>query len=169
MRTPTSAGQFRYVRYSGDGCGIYACCWCDRTIEIRDNPEWAGWNFCPKCGKSWFTKLQCRPHNTPRWYWDRWGDDPTAETVNTFSGELQVSDLRWNSRPKPQWEWVIEERVQWEGEPWKEWSYQTSHPVEVGELGSWQMVKSRLECYRGRVSDRPTLVKFEYRARVQHV
>jgi hypothetical protein len=63
-------GQYRYVEYTDDGCSIYQCLWCKCTFETRDNPEYQ-WNFCPKCGRSWFKKADCRPRNIPRWAWDR--------------------------------------------------------------------------------------------------
>lgn len=154
MRTPTLAGQFRKVKYTDDGCSVYSCCWCDQQIEIRSNPDY--WNFCPGCGKSWFTRLQCREHNRPRWHYDL-GEDCRLPYFFYENDVLQV---------------VIEERTKWPDKDWSDWSYEGSRRINFGQLGIWSIMKSHLEFYRSHSKPRfdgETTVKFEYRARLERI
>ena len=164
MRTPTLAGQYRRVRDTDDGCTIYSCCWCDRAVEVRDNPQY--WNFCPNCGKSWFTKLQCRPTTVPRWHWDRFGDDyKYYDKVQTSGGEVEVYSLQWYSRkPKSTAVWRIECRTKWPKDEWGSWEYEYSTDKDTTKP-DWMWVKSVLNGCRGRHDGNGYPgIKYEYRA-----
>lgn len=171
--TPTSAGQFRKVRYTDEGCYSYQCLWCHNQIEIRDNPQY-GWNFCPICGKSWFTQLQCRDHDTPRWYYDCWGERAEPEDRVTLStGEVMHPDSLpfWGRRLEPKRKWIIEERTKWFDKDWGEWKFEYA-PTIYSLMGSWRFVKSGLQVCRDGVDrhpDEPISVQFEYRARIVNV
>lgn len=109
MRTPTIAGQYRLVRHTEDGCAIHQCLWCLKKFETRDNPAY-GWNFCPACGKSWFTRLMCRPQTIPRWQWDLYGDEdvdtqmPVKQHTKYWHIECRIFDHYRNK-----WgEWFID-------------------------------------------------------------
>jgi len=162
MRTPTWAGQYRYVRYDDDGASIYACNWCDQSICIRDDPDY--YNFCPRCGKSWFNKERCRSQETPRWVWDRYKDEAPH-------------DLRTYVYKGDQYKIVIEERTKWGDDPWGDWHWETDSRVRFGRLGIWRDIKQSLNYARMRVS--PTVtdldgdpvfnIQYEYRARLERV
>jgi hypothetical protein len=134
MPIPTQAGQYRRVRYSDDGCDIYQCLWCLNTIEIRDNPEWSKWNFCPKCGKSWFNRLQCRPSTCPAWAWNRYGpDDHNHPPYWTY--------------PKATHEWYFETRHRWSpDDEWSEWHYEWKSDHD--KLGEWRYAAEMLARFR---------------------
>ena len=155
MKTPTIKGQFRRVRYTDDGCNIYQCLWCMNRVEIRDDPSY--WNFCPICGKSWFTRLQCRDHETPRWAWDRYGhDDANHPAYHTYK--------------KDERQWVIESRTKWTGEMWGIWHHETTISVRQGKLGVWRDAQYYLNQCRARASVEDGMgVQFEYRARLEKI
>lgn len=161
MRTPDLSGQYRQVEYSDEGCYIYQCLWCLGTIEIRDNPQY-GWNFCPKCGKSWFTKKYCRPRNVPRWYWDHFGDpedDPSLPPVYSLY-----------KRQEPTNHWVIEWRTNWcakrLGEDWGDWHLEERIPHRPHKQ-TYLYVYRRLKMLRADRDDDGDSIKFEYRARLE--
>jgi hypothetical protein len=115
-------GQYRKIEYTDDGCSRYQCMWCKGCVEIRDDPKW-GWNFCPKCGKSWFEPMACRRRHTPRWSWDRYKGNYDA-TVMTTEGEKRVGECEhpWHYQPsKATKKWIIERRVMYRREPLGEW------------------------------------------------
>ncbi|MCI0564667.1 MAG: hypothetical protein MN733_39875 [Nitrososphaera sp.] len=154
MRIPDLRGQYRYVRYTNDGCNIYQCLWCLSTIESHDDPNY-GWNFCPKCGKSWFSRLECRAHEVPRWYYDRWGngDNPDSPALSEFY-----------KRPASQATWVIEWRSKWFHDEWTMWNHEYSiHKNPC--YPDWQMIRRTLVDFRSR-HDSDDCIKFEYRARL---
>lgn len=133
MPIPTLAGQYRRVRYSDDGCDIYQCLWCLGTVEIRDNPNY-GWNFCPKCGKSWFTKKNCRPTTVPAWAWNRYGDDDYNHPPY------------WKYQ-KATHEWYFEHRSKWGvDDDWGEWKYEFKTDYE--RLGEWKYAADMLRRFR---------------------
>ena len=163
MRTPTWAGQYRYVRYDDDGANIYSCNWCDRTINIRDNPDY--YNFCPLCGKSWFNQEKCRPSETPRWVWDRYKDKAPH-------------DLRIYVWHDYYYEIVIEERFLWPGGEWTDWHYEMKRSVAFGRLGIWRDMRQALNSLRLQTTyeKRTDLdgnevedIQYEYRARLERV
>lgn len=150
MRVPTPAGQYRRVQYTDDGCTQYQCLWCMNHIEIRDDPQF--WCFCPKCAKSWFTRLECRDRGYPRWAYNRWGND-CPSGVNL-----------WPPHKQPEWEWIIEERNKWPDCLWGDWTYETSYTVQYGELGAWREAAWRLNnCRRDEDDEIGIGIKFEYR------
>lgn len=159
MPTPTPKGQYRKVRYTDDGCTIYQCLWCLGTLETRDDPHY-GWNFCPKCGKSWFNRLQCRDHDIPRWYYERWGngDDPNAPSVYEM----------YPPRPQSTATWIIECRTKWFNDPWGEWTHEYSFDKDPNKP-DWQSARWHLVHCRSRhdYGDDHDQVKFEYRARLE--
>jgi hypothetical protein len=158
--TPSIKGQYRRVHYCDDGVTQYQCLWCMNHIQIRDDPQ--SWNFCPKCGKSWFTRLRCRDRGYPRWAWDLWGDEPPV-------------GARFHPEHKyPEWKWVIEERITWPGRELGEWTYETSRKVNHGELGAWREAAWHLAACRARAADDPddelndgfaAGITYEYRVR----
>lgn len=158
MPTPTTKGQYRKVRYTDDGCTVYQCLWCLGTVEIRDNPHY-GWNFCPKCGKSWFNRLECREHGIPRWYYDRWGNpDDNPESPNLW--EL------YNRPPESTSRWVIECRTKWPGDDWGEWTHEFSTDKDPCKP-DWQWARSTLAYHRDRHdNDGSGFCEFQYRARL---
>lgn len=161
MRTPDSKGQYRRVRYTDDGCDIYQCLWCLGTIEIRDDPHY-GWNFCPKCGKSWFQRLDCRDHEVPRWYYDRWGNRGSNELVRLPGNEIAACSLPFHGkRPESTSTWVIEWRSKWEGGDWSEWQHETSWPKDPCNP-DWQRARMMIVDRRGR-HDSDDCIIFEYR------
>lgn len=156
-------GQYRRVRYSDDGCDIYQCMWCKRTVEIRDNPDF-GWNFCPKCGKSWFKRLMCRPNTVPRWYWDYFGD-PEADHTKPAIWELMPEPA------KPTKQWVIECRQSWlcphtnaDWGDWDAWSVVQSIPKKPFE-SDYMYVYRLLRQMRACDEDRE-FVRYQYRVRL---
>lgn len=154
LRVPTSAGQFRKVKYTDGGCTMYGCMWCGNMIEIKGSPNW--WNFCPICGKSWFNELRCRPNSTPRWVWDhcdgRW---PPGY---------------WMKAPSPTWRWVVECRTQWFGEGWSDWEYDFSRDMPPGVLGAWREAAQMLAFARGQTEGRGgDSIKYEYRIRKEKI
>jgi hypothetical protein len=135
------------VEYTDDGCSIYQCLWCKCTFETRDNPEYQ-WNFCPKCGRSWFKKADCRPRNIPRWAWDRGIREYQEGLYPPWKEDKQV--------------WFIEWRTRWEGEEWGEW-----RPDGKVYGNDWQSAARQL-AYR-REGKRPDdVIQHEYRARIKH-
>lgn len=146
--TPTIKGQYRRVRYTDDGCTIYQCLWCMNRIEIRDDPVF--WCFCPKCGKSWFTRLECRDHDTPAWAWNRYGsydcEHPTYYTHH--------KDEYW---------WIIEERTKWPNSEWSGWHHETCCRVEFGTVGAWRIAQQQLNMCRASVALTEG-IEFQYRA-----
>ena len=156
MPTPTSKGQYRKVRYSDDGCYVYQCLWCLGTVEIRDDPHY-GWHFCPKCGKSWFNRLECRDHEVPRWYYERWGngDDPNAPSVYEMFPPRQESRATW----------VIECRAKWPNQDWGDWSRELDFAKDP-HRPDWQRVRSQLAMCRGRHEPDDDFIQFEYRAKL---
>ena len=152
MPTPTPKGQYRKVRYDDDGVTIYQCLWCLGTIRIADDPQY-GWNFCPKCGKSWFTRLQCRDHEIPRWVYDRYGNNPPH-------------DLQWYSkRPKATAIWVIESRTKWKDQDWGAWGIEFDSEHEPLRK-NFRWAKSMLEQHRLRHDPDDDWMIHEYRARL---
>ena len=150
---PTDAGQYRKVRCTDHGCTVYQCLWCLGTVEIRDDPNY-GWNFCPKCGKSWFHRLKCREQGVPRWYYDRWGN-----------GESLDAPRIYENRPQPTAKWVIEWRTKWFNAPWGEWEQESSRDKDPCNP-DWQWVRRILTDYRTRHDDLCKNIKFEYRAKL---
>lgn len=155
MRTPTTAGQYRYVKYQDDGVSQYQCLWCLRTMNIADDPQY-GWNFCPKCGKSWFNKLECRPHDTPRWAWDRYGTDVHNHPP-------------YHKYIRPTREWYFEERSRWPNcrEEWSEWAHEFRS--EYTKLGQWRWALSILRQLQ--LDGKPEFdgdFEFEYRVSIRN-
>ena len=109
-------GQYRLVQHEYDGHVRYQCLYCKQTLTTGD---WiADWLFCPKCGKSWFRENKCRPHDHPRWSWDR----PNLKT-------------RYRTEKKPTRKWRIEEiNPDWESD-----IFSTVIDVPV-TMGSWRTV-----------------------------
>ena len=143
-------GQYRYVEYDDDGCDRYQCLWCFNDFVMRDNPEY--WNFCPKCGRSWFKKADCRPREIPRWAWDR--------------GHREWFDGMYPIVKKKPIIWFIEFRTRWPEigkrveSVWTQW-------MEDGEVygNDWQSAARQL-AYR-RTNNEPEYpgdMEFEYRA-----
>lgn len=147
-------GQFRKVQYTDDGCYMWQCMWCKNMIEIRDDANY--WNFCPKCGKSWFRRLRCRGHETPRWAWDRYGDN-------------NPPGIRFYPKHKyPEWEWVVEERTKWRGQEWSEWKFERNYKVNHGQLGAWRDGLWLLNRCRTNVEN-DDIIRFEYRIRKRKI
>ena len=169
MPIPTHRGQFRYVESDHDGGSTYQCLWCLNMIGAKDDPSY--WNFCPKCGKSWFTKLQCRDHHTPRWFYDRWGNSAKYGTrVITTVAECSASDLKYYSNAPDQWEWYFEVRsttndscLLGHPEEWGRWGY--AYSIEYSPNHNYRYAKSMLKQYR--LGHEPSVYshwKWEYRA-----
>jgi hypothetical protein len=119
-------------------------------IEIRDDPTY--WHFCPRCGKSWFKAMGCRPRSIPRWAWDR--------------GIHEWQDGMYPRQKKPTHKWIIEERSKWPGirDEWSEWKWEQ----EVYG-NSWQYAYQTLNRLRAQNAQRhESDFIFEYRARIIH-
>jgi len=125
-------GQFRRIRFIDQESAVYQCLWCKRTTTTSDNPDY--WNFCHFCGKSWFTRLQCRDHDVPRWFYDRWGNAGTLDHIRLFPKvprghyrEVSVRDLlHWAHISLSRSDWVIECRTYRTNTGWSEWSEEAS-------------------------------------------
>ena len=152
MPIPTQKGQYRYVKYEDDGVSCYQCLWCLNTIRIADDPQY-GWNFCPKCGKSWFKKLQCRDHYVPRWYYDRYGNH----------GPYEVP--MYGRRPAETSKWLIEYRSQWEGREWSDWQYECSLKKDPC-VSDYKWAYSALNQCRIRHDANDDFIRYEYRVRL---
>jgi predicted RNA-binding Zn-ribbon protein involved in translation (DUF1610 family) len=142
-------GQFRKVNYTDDGCTLYQCMWCKSAVEIRDDPTY--WHFCPRCGKSWFKAMDCRPHNMPRWVWERGGEE--------------VPYPWYPPHKKPTHKWIIEERSRWPGirDEWSDWEFE-----EEVYGNCWQyayQTMNRLRADRAPSYDGDFI--FEYRALIR--
>ena len=166
------SGQYRKVKDTDDGGSVWSCLWCGQSMELRDNPEWSRWNFCPLCGGSWFNKLVCRDHHTPRWYFDRWGDPNGryGDKVKTTTGEHDPYQLigKCHEKPEPQAVWVIEERTKWFDQPWSEWRLEWDMAKDPCKP-DYQWALSQLRQCRLRVADSNVYeddVKYEYRLRL---
>jgi len=156
MPIPTSKGQYRYVKYEDDGVSIYQCLWCLQTIRIADDPQY-GWNFCPCCGKSWFTRLQCRDHEIPRWAYNIWGND-VPHDVSLYGP--------W--RPETR-QWVFECRTKWPDREWSEWKFEHSSKKDPHKP-DWQAARWTLNRLRERHNnDCGFDVLYEYRVRIQDI
>ena len=157
MRVPTLAGQYRHHKYTDDGCDVYTCNWCEKSVEVRGDPIRSGWNFCPKCGKSWFTREQCRSHDEPRWVFELGGDEWDGPRWVYKQDNLRL---------------VIEERTKWPDNEWGDWHFESSHRVNFAQLGIWRDMKYYLETCRRRVSPEEGCgfgIEYEYRARLERV
>ena len=101
-------GQYRKVEGGYDGDSVYQCLWCKNTVRICDDPAY--WNFCPKCGKSWFKRMRCRLAWVPRWFWDKYGTNDRDAKYPMYS-----------QKKAPTSQWVLWSRHRWEGEEWGDW------------------------------------------------
>lgn len=111
--------SYRRVKYLGDGVNQYQCLDCKNTIDVYSS-DLSGWNFCPKCGTSWFTMMVTRPRDVPRWAWDKWKD------------EIPLGVRLRPEKPKMKRAWIIETRDLGSTGGW--WG-KNHVPVE---LGSWR-------------------------------
>lgn len=150
-------GQYRRVRDTDDGCAIYQCLWCHNTIEIRENPEWAKWCFCPKCGKSWFDRKRCRDRYTPRWAWDKYGDE-IPHTVQLYPASS-----------KQAYKWVFEQQTKWEDKDWGPWKFETYLVVREGELGHWRDALRVLRGLQAKVADCDCGIQYRYRVKLEKI
>lgn len=147
---------YRYVRYADDGASVYQCMDCKNTFEIRDDP--AFWNFCPKCGRSWFGKFECREHYIPRWAYNQYGNDiPYGVRLHP---ETKTPTLRWK----------IESRAYYRPSPTREarvtpWAFEQYIPYR---LGSWKLVAHYLQDYRAGMVE-SDLMNTEFRAKIYRV
>lgn len=161
-----SKGQYRKVQDTDSGCSIWFCLWCKQSLETRDNPERSRWCGCPFCLKSWFTKLQCRDHHTPRWYYDRWGNEPTCGIkVITTIGEFEPDDLRYYSRNQEPKRWYFEYRSKCPESNWEKWQYEYSY--QWSPINNYVFARQILEQFR--LQHLPRYrgdIDFEYRARL---
>ncbi len=167
MPIPTIKGQYRKVEYTDDGCSNYQCLWCLNTMEIRDNPRY--WNFCPKCGRSWFTKLECREHWQPRWFYDRWGEYSDHDVmVMTTAGEVWANDLPYYFHLEPTLEWYFEVRSDCFDGKWSEWKndYKYQYDFKHGH----KFAKNLLEKFRLDHGDGPRIGwKWEHRVTLRKI
>jgi hypothetical protein len=141
--------------------------WCKNIIEIRDNPDYQ-WSFCPKCGKSWFNRKDCRERGTPKWFYERWGNwaHPwQGATIACEDGSKWVSaeQLRAAIHPPKKFtsHWLIERRTKWvDDDAWGEWEYYEAKEKDPN-IPDWKWAYSMLQNERSFGSDR-----IEYRVRL---
>lgn len=173
MPTPTSKGQYRRVRYTDDGCEIYQCLWCLGTIEIRDDPNY-GWHFCPKCGKSWFTRLQCRDHEVPRWYYDRYGNRGSYDVKVKLHGqsclkEVPTADIPMYAQKKQSTHrWVIEWSSKWPDREWCPWQREYDSLKEP-YMSDYKWIYSILNQCRLRHAGNEDFIEYKYRVRLEKI
>jgi hypothetical protein len=138
--------KYRYVQYADDGCEEYQCLACKFRFTIRS----ASMNFCSHCGVKFEGQLECRPHNTPRWAWDRYGVDIP------FGVQLYPQP-----KPPSKRRWIVESRSKWEGHEWSKWGYDGSFDLDMG----YQGVK-RWFIFQRDDHDPDDPYQIEYRARI---
>lgn len=92
--------KFRAVQDTDEYDTVYQCMSCFQTWAAR----YFGTNYCGHCGIKFEGQLDCRPHNIPRWQWDRWGDQGIPWSVELRRAEQQMS---W-PKPAPEPVWYID-------------------------------------------------------------
>ena len=124
-------GAYRKIGYQDDGITKYACMDCKNTFYFGDDPAY--YNFCPKCGMSWFKRFECREHGIPRWYFDRHG--------NEYDHRIEMHPPY---RPPTRF-WAIESRSRFKVGPgkrsvafWDEWHKWKEESRVPFTLGSWR-------------------------------
>lgn len=89
--------KFRKVAYTSDGCSEYQCLCCKSYWEARTRD----FLFCPFCGTKFLGTHAGRPHETPRWAWDRWGEDiPTHVEEAILASEGQRLHVTWEMQSR---------------------------------------------------------------------
>jgi len=144
------SGQFRRVEGTDNGCARWQCMWCKQMMELRDDPEMSRWNFCPMCGKSWFTKLECRLHWVPRWAYEKWGNRPPYEANIHCHKNHEATAI-----------WVIEWRSDFMG-GWGDWTLEIEcekDPCKPDYLWVYSILQQKR-------ADRQFGVNYEYRFRL---
>lgn len=103
--------QWRYVRYTDDGCGEYQCLKCYDKWEARSTPGYVDfetkayvpiWKFCPCCGTKWDGMRLTNP--------DRDADRQLGPRRRRI--QEAIDRLTWDHdlrRREPTFYWVIEE------------------------------------------------------------
>ena len=93
-----SITKYRHMNYTDDGCDLYQCLNCYKTLEIRYIPDW---KFCPMCGIEFSGQLKCRETHEPSWLYKLDLDYNAAY------------DLKSKSWKKDKAGWIIEKRTVW--------------------------------------------------------
>jgi hypothetical protein len=93
-----SITKYRHMNYTDDGCDLYQCLNCYKTLEIRYIPDW---KFCPMCGIEYSEELKCRTTNDPSWLY-KLGLD--------FNKAYDLAAKGWE---KSKAGWMLKKRVVW--------------------------------------------------------
>lgn len=92
--------KYRAVQDTDEYDTEYQCMSCRQTWAAR----YFGANYCGFCGVKFEGQLECRPHDVPRWKWDRWGNEMIPWDIALRREQQQ---RRW-PRPVPETLWDIE-------------------------------------------------------------
>jgi hypothetical protein len=102
-------GQYRDLASDEGWVYKYQCMWCMNVSYSGESGRY--WNFCPKCGKSWFQKKECRHPSIPRWAYEKWGNNPPHE-----------ANIHCHPRHEATAIWVFEWRSNVFHTPWSPWA-----------------------------------------------
>jgi hypothetical protein len=104
--------KFRAVHDTDDYDTEYQCLSCLNTWAAR----YFGPNYCGFCGIKFEGQLESRPHDVPRWQWDRWGDGGVPWIVELRREEQQMRYPK--PAPDPVWEirWAFQRTLERDGE-----------------------------------------------------
>jgi hypothetical protein len=111
-----SINKFRFIQSGNDGWAFFECLKC--------YGKWAGESegfcYCHFCGTKWEDQLVCRDHHTPRWAWDKWGEEwyyqrPDGPNIKETFFEIQTR-MVWG---KDVHDWKKERTVRFELGCWK--------------------------------------------------
>ena len=153
--------RWRKVRYTDDGCEIYQCLNCKDTWESRTPAD--VWSYCPNCGTRWLGQLECRHHEIPRWYFDRYGNRAEwTDMIRLSDGEFRADEVMYRGcYTPPTSQWVFESRSFWKNDGWSEWSHEWAAKKEKLTEAKWALSVMKRE--RGG----PEFFKTEYRVRLE--
>ncbi len=110
-----SINQWRYARYTDDGCAIYQCLKCYGEWEARSSPGYmneggeyhATWHFCPLCGTKW-EKMRT---TDSEWFTDQ-QIGPRRMRIEKATDEYYRARSRCGEADPPFW-YVLEEKMHW--------------------------------------------------------
>lgn len=146
--------QYRYVQPEGDDVDQLQCLACGERMYVSALPL----NFCPRCGVKFTSCRLSRRHGVPRWCYERGGND------HGYANPRCVTLRR-------AWEWVIDERTKWPGEPWSEWREYRRELRDRLALDNWRRVRNVLIELRNQarslVIEDDVDMQYEYRVRLE--
>lgn len=136
--------KFRAVQDTDEYDTVYQCMSCFQTWAAR----YFGTQYCSHCGIKFEGQLECRPHDIPRWKWDRWGAEDIPREIDLGREEQQ---LRW-PKPAPGAVWKIESALEEWIDPKGEEAWSTHRILRGKECTAYE-AKRWLEFFRREESD----------------